>query len=198
MVSHVIDRVQCDPEAARAIFMDPVLAAKSTLIPLDVTHQALVTEEVQQKFLRGSSSSVSQLDNPHATPEAMSLRPMLYGLLTFFASTYANVFGLTSGPPLHDPIAVAVLLFDQAKEDLEFDDRGGERWHVSIIIDSHQSEKLHDRGGQIGRTVIIKAEKDEGGVRIPRALNVKRFWDVIDECIQRAEGVLNHSVNTSE
>lgn len=35
---------------------------------------------------------------------------MLHDLLTFFAHTYASVFGITAGPPLHDPLAVAVLL----------------------------------------------------------------------------------------
>lgn len=37
---------------------------------------------------------------------------MLHDLLTYFAETYARVFGIGAGPPLHDPLAVAAILPD--------------------------------------------------------------------------------------
>lgn len=175
-----------------------MLAAKTTLIPLDLTHQVIATEEVQQRFLHGSTSSAKIPDMSQANARALSLRPMFHDLLTFFASTYANVFGLTSGPPLHDPVAVAVLLFDQASEDLAFDDRGGEKWHVNVVTDTQYSDKTDDGKGQLGRTVVIKAGENEVGVRIPRSLNIERFWDVIDECIQRAEKALSHPIDADD
>lgn len=175
-----------------------MLAAKTTLIPLDLTHQVIATEEVQQRFLHGFDSARQLSDMSQANTKALSLRPMLHGLLTFFASTYASVFGLTSGPPLHDPVAVAVLLFDQASEDLAFDDRGGEKWHVSVVTELQHSDNIHDRKGQVGRTVARKARKNEAGVRIPRSLNIQRFWDVIEECIQRAEEALSHPTDTDD
>ena len=102
----------------------------------------------------------------------------------FFASTYAKVHGLTSGPPLHDPVAVAVLV--ELPDRLEFNDSNGERWHVNVITDGMHSDSDEERG-QVGRTDITKAGLGEGGVRIPRSLNVKRFWEVVEECIRRAE-----------
>ena len=111
---------------------------------------------------------------------------MLHDLLTFFAHTYSDVFGLTAGPPLHDPIAVAVVLFDQAEEDPRFDDGGGERWQVKIVTEGLHSD-LEEEQGQVGRTIATKVIGSGGGVRIPRGLDVQRFWAVIELCIQRAE-----------
>ncbi len=114
---------------------------------------------------------------------------MLHDLLTFFSHTYLNVFDLTAGPPLHDPIAVAVLLFDQAREDLRFDDRGGERWQVEVVTEGLHSD-LEEERGQVGRTVATKVTGSGGGVRIPRGLDVQRFWTMIEQCVQRAESRL--------
>ena len=50
------------------------------------------------------------------------LRQMLHSLLAFFSQTYNSVFGLASGPPLHDPLAVAVILDTLGVEDFGFDD----------------------------------------------------------------------------
>ena len=110
---------------------------------------------------------------------------MLYELLIFFAHTYAEVFGITAGPPLHDPIAVAVLLFDHSYEDLNFDDSGGERWLVEVITDGLHSDLDAERG-QVGRTVLREASRVEGGVRIPRGLDVEHFWSMLEKCVDRA------------
>lgn len=148
---------------------------------LDLTHFVVGTQEVQERLLYGSSR------NAKAGPS--TLRQLLHDLLTFFAHTYSDIFGLTAGPPLHDPVAVAVLLFDQAKEDLRFDDRGGERWQVDVITEGFHSD-LEEEQGQVGRTVATKLTGRQGGVRIPRKLDVQRFWTVIEQCIQRTESLL--------
>lgn len=181
---------QCDPEAAQAIFSDPALAAKTSLIPLDLTHQVLATEKVQQDLMRRSPPSAALYGStPLLSSDALRLRPLLHGLLTFFASTYADVYGMTNGPPLHDPLAVAIILFDRSAENLGFRDGDGERWHVHVVTDGLHSKLSHERG-QVGRTVATRAGRDEGGVRIPRSLDVECFWEVVEECIQRAERML--------
>ena len=114
---------------------------------------------------------------------------MLHDLVMFFASTYAEVYGLTSGPPLHDPVAVAVVLADQTNEDLQFECGKGERWHVRVVTDGMHSNSS-DLRGQVGRTVATMAPAQEDGVSIPRSLNVNRFWEVVESCIQRAERAL--------
>ncbi|KAL8947201.1 MAG: hypothetical protein Q9183_007815, partial [Haloplaca sp. 2 TL-2023] len=47
--------IYCDPEAAQSIFSNAVLACKTTLVPLDLTHKVLATTAVQELLLNGSS-----------------------------------------------------------------------------------------------------------------------------------------------
>lgn len=160
---------QCDPEAAQTIFSSVELAAKTTLIPLDLTHQVLANKRIQARLLRGETRH--------------KLRILFHEILMFFARTYSEVFGLTEGPPLHDPIAVAVLLDDLWNSRI-FDYRNGERWHVQIVTDGQHSDKDNERG-QLGRTVVTKAK--EGGVRIPREINVDYFWDIVTTSMDNAQ-----------
>jgi purine nucleosidase len=79
-----------DPEAADVVLRSGLPV---TMIGLNVTHQALATEEVIADFL------------------AMGTRlgVICAELMTFFASAYRRVFGFEH-PPVHDPIAVAAVL----------------------------------------------------------------------------------------
>ena len=121
---------------------------------------------------------------------AARLRSILHELVMFFASTYAHVYGLTTGPPLHDPVAVAAILSGQSDGDLDFDDGGGERWQIKVVTDGLHS-KSSDLRGQVGRTMATMAPAKQGGVRIPRSLNVNLFWEMVESCIQRAERSLS-------
>ncbi|KAL8763616.1 MAG: hypothetical protein Q9184_000616 [Pyrenodesmia sp. 2 TL-2023] len=119
--------IYCDPEAAKSIFSNPALAPKTTLIPLDITHLVLATKPVQDKLLYGSS-------NPKGN-ETSDVRRMFHDLLVFFAHTYADVGGIPEGPPLHDPLAVAVVLCDVGAERLDFNNRNRERFTVDVVTD---------------------------------------------------------------
>ena len=173
---------QCDPEAAKSIFSNRALAAKTTLIPLDLTHQVLATREVQKTLLTGTSFTESSM-------AAKNLRQMFHDLLLFFAHTYSEVYGLTEGPPLHDPIAVAVLLEAVTGSNMRFADGGGERWHVKVVTDGLHSRHEAERG-QVGRTVVTKSARG-GGVRIPRSMQVESFWKIIDSCLEAAEKAIS-------
>lgn len=116
---------------------------------------------------------------------------MFHDLLLFFAHTYSEVYGLTQGPPLHDPIAVAVLLETIASPRIDFDDVGGERWHVDVVTDGLHSRDEEERG-QVGRTVVTSPDHG-GGVRIPRAMNVASFWAVLESCLRNAERAISDS-----
>ncbi|ETI27647.1 hypothetical protein G647_00096 [Cladophialophora carrionii CBS 160.54] len=157
--------IWADPESARSLLQDPVLRSKTTLIPLDVTHQAYATPKVQHMLLNGINGPTR-------------LRRMFNELLMFFAHTYAEVFGLTDGPPLHDPLAVAAILSGHPDPNfqIEFDDGGGERWDVDVLLE----------GEQVGRTVITKSE-DGQGVRIPRTLDLDKFWRTLADCMAAAD-----------
>lgn len=172
---------QCDPEAAESIFSNRKLAAKTTLIPLDFTHQVLATRQVQQTLLAGTPFTTS-------STAAMHLRQMFHDLLLYFAHTYSEVYGLTEGPPLHDPIAVAVLLEPVMGPIMRFADNGGERWHVRVVTDGLHSRHDEERG-QVGRTVVTKS--GHGGVRIPRNMHVESFWMLLNRCLEGAERAIS-------
>ncbi|AHH99737.1 nucleoside hydrolase [Kutzneria albida] len=82
--------VLVDPEAADVVFRSGL---PITMCGLDVTHQALATEQV--------CGRIAALGTP--------LARLCVQLLTFFAGTYRELWGF-SAPPLHDPVAVAAVI----------------------------------------------------------------------------------------
>ncbi|MEV0716508.1 nucleoside hydrolase [Asanoa sp. NPDC050611] len=79
-----------DPEAADVVLRSGL---PTTMIGLNVTHQARATAEIIAEF-RGLGTR---------------LGAVCAELMTFFASSYLRVFGFPD-PPVHDPIAVAAVI----------------------------------------------------------------------------------------
>lgn len=79
-----------DPEAAAIVFD---CGRPITMVPLEVTHQALATDDVLERLRTAQ--------RPVATFAAE--------LLGFFAERYHEVFGFPA-PPVHDPCAVAAVI----------------------------------------------------------------------------------------
>ncbi|KAL1884285.1 hypothetical protein VTK73DRAFT_3269 [Phialemonium thermophilum] len=75
--------VLVDPEAAASIFANKALAAKTTLIPLDITHLVLASKNVQSLLLWGKDGQSTGPAKAKST-----LRLMFVELLVFFAKTY--------------------------------------------------------------------------------------------------------------
>ncbi|EJT81372.1 uridine nucleosidase [Gaeumannomyces tritici R3-111a-1] len=185
-----------DPEAADSIFRNEALAKKTTIIPLDITHLVLATKDVQDLLLYGSGATPTAGGKPKTT-----LRLMLVQLLNFFAETYRTVFGIDQGPPLHDPVAVAVALQGLAGgHDIPFYDydvraeaasssspspRRRERFAVTVNTEgTHEEAKA---GAHTGRTAATLLPEGAEGVTIPRGLDIPKFWTVMEECLQRAD-----------
>lgn len=162
--------IYCDPEAAQAVFSNEVIAKKTTLVTLDLTHQCLATREVRESLLGNQKPT--------------RLRLFLGEILEFFARSYVEWFGVYEGPPLHDPLAVAVLFGFEGEEGVFEED--GERYSVRVVTDGMHSS-LDSVRGEVGRTVVEKVEKGGEGVRIPRKLHTGRFWDVLEECTKTAD-----------
>jgi len=82
--------IQVDPEAASIVFESglPIF-----MVPLEVTHTALVSDAILDR-INMLSSQFSKI---------------ITELLLFFKSTYKTVF-LMPEPPLHDPCAVAFVI----------------------------------------------------------------------------------------
>jgi len=178
--------IYCDPEAARAIFSNPVLAAKTTLTPLDLTHQFLATSEVQKSLLYGSTRSrLSEVTMASGTP----VRRLFFEILTFFAKTYADVFGLKEGPPLHDPLAVAAAF----RRELFVYNKPGQTEHehftVDVVVEGEHgnSDQIRSGPSQCGRTVVRSLLPGQPGVTIPRGLDAPALWNLIEACLGAAE-----------
>jgi len=82
--------IQVDPEAASYVFE---FGIPIYMVPLEVTHEALVDEKILK--------SIREIDS--------NLSKILIELLLFFKSTYLTVFYMND-PPLHDPCAVAFVV----------------------------------------------------------------------------------------
>ena len=180
--------VVADPEAAASIFNTPALAAKTTLIPLDVSHQVLANKKVQSLLKHGKNPS------PACSAQPSPMRIMFVELLYFFAETYATVFGLTDGPPLHDPIALAAIFDDTPhaipfyyhKKGEEGNNAPEERFHVLVKTEGTHVEAMLGTK-ETGRTVATLLPEGEAGVKIPRGLNVDNFWSTIEDCMEMAD-----------
>jgi len=165
--------IYCDPEAAKAVLENVRLMGKLLLVPLDLSHLFLATEEVQDGLLWGFGGQKDRIDGPKA------VRKLFHEILTFFAHSYAEIFGIVDGPPLHDVLPMLAVLVPEI-----FDDRGKERYSVNVVIDgSHGTEGIARTTSQVGRTVCTQIESGQMGIRIPRDLNKKIAWQLIDRCM---------------
>ncbi|KAJ7639215.1 uridine nucleosidase [Roridomyces roridus] len=95
--------ILCDPHAAQIVLDAPV---KKTMIPINVTHTAIVTPAVHARLLSPNSSYHPNAPLPQA---ATNLRHTLSTLISFFADSYKSTFGFNDGPPLHDALTVAYV-----------------------------------------------------------------------------------------
>ncbi|EGR51243.1 nucleoside hydrolase [Trichoderma reesei QM6a] len=178
-----------DPEAAAELFDNKELASKMYMVPLDLSHQVLATERVRELLLYGKDVPESKTGKGKT-----ELRTMLVELLYFFAKTYADVFGITAGPPLHDPLAMAFVLLGTPDEIPFYDwdekksqgPKHHERFNVTVITEGTTEEAKRGEK-QTGRTIAKALPAGEAGVMIPRGVDVERFWQVIEECMERAD-----------
>lgn len=81
--------IQVDPEAAAAVLSACSFRSCLEIVPLEVTHTALLTQDIRQR--------IEEIDSEVAQ--------MLLKLMEFFANTYRDIFNFDY-PPLHDPCAV--------------------------------------------------------------------------------------------
>jgi len=128
--------VWADPEAARRVFESGIPV---TMVGLDVTHQAIVTSEVQEE-LRGAGRAGK----------------LVAELVDFYSRFHAERYPEFGGSPMHDPVALAYALrpellevrrarvevdcswgLGRGRTNVDFRGRGGEpNADVAVGIDS--------------------------------------------------------------
>ena len=140
-----------DPEAADVVLRSGL---PLTMCGLDVTHQALVTKEIFTR-LESMGTEVSKT---------------IIGLLKFFAKTYEEVFEMPD-PPLHDPVAVALLIDRNVvkcrKVNVQVELTGALTRGATVV-------DLHNRLGE------------KANCEVALELDFKRFWELMLDAIAKS------------
>ena len=136
--------IYVDPEAAARVFESGV---PLRMVGLNLTHQALATPDVVERLLA--------LDTELARVTA--------GWMTFFGSTYEDLWGLP-GPPVHDACAVALTVDPTLMRSVDafvaIETEG--RWtRGATVVDLH---------GRLGHAP---------NARVAMELDAARFWDLV-------------------
>jgi purine nucleosidase/pyrimidine-specific ribonucleoside hydrolase len=140
-----------DPEAADVVMKSGI---PLTMCGLDVTHQALVTKPIFAK-LESMGTDLSKT---------------VIGLLKFFASTYNDVFEMPD-PPLHDPVAIALLI-----------DRS--------VVKTRRSNVEIELNGKFTRGATVVDIYNRSGatanVDVALELDFDKFWSMMLDAVEKA------------
>ncbi|MFE6254273.1 nucleoside hydrolase [Agromyces sp. NPDC057865] len=139
-----------DPEALAIVVASGV---RFTMVGLNVTHSALVTAAVRERLAAVGTATAAFGDE----------------LLEFFCRTNAEVFGMPDGP-LHDPVAVAVLVDPEVVTSVHT------RLDVELVGTETAGATSVDLDGMLRR---------EPNAWVATSLDVDRFWDLLDEALGR-------------
>jgi len=167
--------IQCDPEAAKIVFESGL---RVYMIPLEVTHTAIVTPRVLDSLTTGGHFDSGKAG---ASAHARQIR----SLLTFFKDTYENVFDFKTGPPLHDPCAVwAAINFI---EGATYDESETEDRFRGLFEFTHERVDVECESRlTYGQTVVDRwgTSDEPKNVYLARSMNVDRFWGAMRDAIQ--------------
>jgi purine nucleosidase/pyrimidine-specific ribonucleoside hydrolase len=135
--------IYVDPEAAARVLASGVPV---TVVGLNLTHQALATPPVIERLLALETE----------------LGRVVAGWMTFFGSTYEDLWGLP-GPPVHDACAVALAIdptLVRCVDAFVAIETEGQWTRGATVVD------LHDRLGHAPNA------------RVAMELDAERFWDL--------------------
>lgn len=151
-------------EAAQIVLDAPV---KKTMIPLNVTHTAIVTRAVHARLLSPAFSVLSPTGSMNAgaaLPRASTpLRHMLSTLIGFFTDSYRSTFGFVDGPPLHDALTVAYVARPELfacrrfRVDVEL---GGTHTAGETVVDVWNYRACDDSWGSSGKNCMVADKVD--------------------------------------
>ncbi|KAG8880258.1 Uridine nucleosidase 1 [Tulasnella sp. 331] len=161
--------ILCDPEAAQIVLNIPV---RKIMVPLNVTHTALLTRERHFHLLDPKSGYKKEAQLPQASSP---LRHTLSSLLSFFSESYRTTFGFSDGPPLHDALTVAYVvrpdLFTSARFRVDVE-LGTSLTIGETILDLYGYGKHDDSWGRTGKNCIVV-----------QSGNISEVFDLVFEAI---------------
>lgn len=157
-----------DAKAAKIVLEDQQMAPQMLVVPLNVTHTVIATDEVLGNIQRG----------PNHDKYTM-FRQMMYDLMSFFADTYRTKFGFTSGPPVHDVLAIAAVLpLIASSGDLDLPGLGAEFYTAGL--------RVVERGPKQGQLVADPSVSD--GAFILKKVDPAAVWALVYTSISILEG----------
>ncbi|THV08257.1 nucleoside hydrolase [Dendrothele bispora CBS 962.96] len=174
--------IMCDPHAAQIVLDANVPAV---MIPLNVTHQAIVTRSIHHKLLTANPRSD---DSGSSLPPAKTaLKHTLSTLISFFADAYKTVFGFDDGPPLHDPLSVAYVSCPEMFKARRFRvdiEMHGRHTIGETVVDLYNFRECDDSWGHKGKNCLVT-----------ETLDVDKFFSMLLECVEKcdASSPLNQS-----
>jgi len=163
--------ILCDPEAAQIVLDAPI---PKIMIPLNVTHTAIFTQELHTRLLSPSSTSDSEVFPRAGSP----LRHTLSTLLSFFTETYKSTFGFHLGPPLHDVLTLAfvsrpdLFTYTRYRVDVEL---GASHATGETIVDVWNYRSTDDSWGPTGKNCLVAESVD-----VPEFFEL--FFDAVHSC----------------
>ncbi|KAG8753145.1 Uridine nucleosidase 1 [Ceratobasidium sp. 428] len=165
--------ILCDPEAAQMVLN---LDVPKVMIPLNVTHTAILTLDLHDKNLVKPdvrATGASSVTSP--TP----LRLMLSSLVRFFAETYRTTFGFTEGPPLHDACCLAYLhnpgWFKSKRYHVDIE-LAGTHSAGETIVDVWEYAATDDSWGRTGKNCVVAGSMD-----------VAAFFGLFFDCVAKCD-----------
>jgi uridine nucleosidase len=184
---------QVSPAHAAQIVLDAPV--KTTMIPINVSHTAIVTKRIHSRLL---SPSVSIDDGP-LPPPSTKLRHTLSTLIGFFADAYKSTFGF-NGPPLHDALTVAYVsrpeLFNTVRNRVDIE-LNGTHSTGETIVDVWSYKSCDDTWGPNGKNCLVTQAVDVRILSFQRRdgrsysiyPQVEKFFDFLLDCVARCDMV---------
>lgn len=168
--------IHCDPHAAAIVLQELRLANKIILAPLNITHTVLATEEVRKNIYDATTDKNSEL------------RSIFSKILNFYFDVYQTTYNNHIGPPVHDPLAVFLLLAMIAKDTPKLAKFACAcnflylQRHVQVVLDGeHMGETIIESGN------LDPLYKEEGGVYVGLSLNNQFYWSHIFNALELAD-----------
>ncbi|KAF9535129.1 Inosine/uridine-preferring nucleoside hydrolase domain-containing protein [Crepidotus variabilis] len=168
--------ILCDPHAAQIVLN---VAVKKTMIPINVTHTAIVTREIHSRLL--SPDSLFSVTSEHLPKAISPLRHTLSTIISYFASAYASTFGFAEGPPLHDALTIAYVahpeLFSLTRHRVDIELTGTHSLGETIV-DVWKYKSVDDTWGRDGKNCLVADN-----------LDVKRFFELFLDAVMRCDTI---------
>lgn len=130
------------------------------MIPINVTHTAIVTKAIHSKILSPTASDEPNLELPIPST---NLRHTLSTLISYFAESYKSTFGFKQGPPLHDALTIAYVanpaLFESTRYRVDVELTGS---HTTgeTVVDIWNYRKCDESWGRNGRNCMVAETLD--------------------------------------